>query len=281
MASHSHSDLEVAPNSTHDTHKYPYYSPEPIPAYPGGPTDTNKIAYESTTPAYKQPASQTICGLRKRTFWILVGVAIVVVAAAVGGGVGGALATRKSSEPSNDSSSSSTQAPASSAQLSSMALPSTSTTPTLSTQAISTTTITGPTNSPQPTLLRDCPSSNNTLYSVTYGSTSYQFRKLCNDAYLNVNGVAASVQGVVKSLDECINKCATYNQNNRTEIQAGRDPICNSVCWRNTFDSRNDWEGGHCFGFTTGNTTVNGQTAFRTKGTEDICDSAALINQDF
>lgn len=263
----AYSDLEVARN---DTHKYAYYAPEhhsdPIP-YPGGASDTNKIAYESTTPAYEPPASRTICGLRKRTFRILVGVALVVVAAAVGGGVGGALATRKSSEPSTSSNdSSSTQ---------------TSATPTSSTQAISTTTITGPTNSPQPTLLRDCPSSNNTLYSVTYGSTSYQFRKLCNDAYLNVNGVSAPVQGVVKSLDECINKCAIYNQNNRTEIEAGRDPVCNSVCWRNTFDSRNDWEGGHCFGFTTSNSTVDGQTQFRITGTGDICDSAALIDQEF
>jgi hypothetical protein len=35
-----------------------------------------------------------ICGLKRRTFWIVLVVAIVVVAGAVGGGVGGALAGR-------------------------------------------------------------------------------------------------------------------------------------------------------------------------------------------
>ncbi|KAJ4988913.1 hypothetical protein SVAN01_05537 [Stagonosporopsis vannaccii] len=287
MVSQPHSDLEVVAPSANDTHKYPYYAPDSDPKYPtpNPGSDTNKIAYESAVHEHKPP--QTICGLRKRTFWILVGVAIVVVAAAVGGGVGGALASRSSSNAttssssSDDSSNNAAQTTQSSAQPSAQS-PSTSATPTSSTPApaLTTTTIVGPANSPQPTLLRDCPSSNNTLYTVTYGSKSYQFRKLCNDAYLNINGVTAPVQGVFSTLDECIDKCASYNRNNATAIAAGRDPICNSVCWRNTFDGRNDWEGGHCFGFTTGNTTVGGETQFRVTGTGDICDSAALINQE-
>ncbi|KAH6619916.1 hypothetical protein C7974DRAFT_398457 [Boeremia exigua] len=293
MASQPHSDLEVVQPSAGDTHKYPYYSPEPIPVQPNTATDTNKIVYESAAyenAAYAHPPPpQTICGLRKRTFWILVGVAIIVVVAAVGGGVGGALASRSSSNSSasnsdanTSSSSSSSAAPTqSSAQSTSTdPTPTTSSTSTSSTQAVTTTTLLGPSNSPEPTLLRDCPSSNNTLYTVTYGSTSYQFRKLCGDAYVNIAGVAAPVQGVFSTLDECIDKCAIYNRNNATRIAAGQDPVCNSVCWRNTFDSRNDWEGGHCFGFTTGNTTVAGQTSFRITGTGDICDSAALINQE-
>jgi hypothetical protein len=266
MTSYLHSDLEVVPSSDHDTHKYPHH--------PEGPTDTNKIVYDSTTLAHDEWAPQTICGLRKRTFWVVVIAVIIVVASAVGGGVGGALATRKPGETS-DISSSSTRAPVSSMQSSSATLSST-----LSTQAISTTTIIGPTYSPQPTLLRDCPSSNNTLHSVTYGSTSYQFRKLCNGDYQNSGNLAAPVQGVVNSLDECINMCANYNQDNRTEIQTGRDPLCNSVCWRNSF-ADTDWEGGHCFGFTMRNITVNGQTVFNIAENGDNCDSAALINQDF
>lgn len=284
MVSQPHSDLEVVAQSASDTHKYPYYSPDPIYATPNTGSDTNKIAYEGT--AHEHTPPQTICGLRKRTFWILVGVALIVVAAAVGGGVGGALASRSSSNAtssssSNDNAAETTQSSGqSSAQPSTSPTPTSSTPPASSTPAISTTTIVGPTNSPEPTLLRDCPSSNNTLYTVTYGSRSYQFRKLCNDAYLNINGVAAPVQGVFSTLDECIDKCAIYNRNNATAIAAGRDPLCNSVCWRNTFDGRNDWEGGHCFGFTTGNTTVAGETRFRVTGTGDICDSAALINQE-
>ncbi len=37
-----------------------------------------------------------ICGLSRRAFWIVLGVAIVIVIGAVGGGVGGALAGKKS-----------------------------------------------------------------------------------------------------------------------------------------------------------------------------------------
>jgi len=259
----SSTDPEVAGSTDQDTHKYAHYSV--------APTDADKIAYGSITHAHDKSAPQTICGLRKKTFWIVVVAAIVVVGSAAGGGVGGSIATRKSGET---SSTSSTQIPATSMQLSSKTPP-----PTSSTQIVSTTTILGPTSSPQPTLLRDCPSSNNTLRTVTYGSASYHFRKLCNASYLNIGGVAAPVQGIVKSLDECIDICAQYNQNNRTDIQAGRDPLCNAVCWRNTFDVSNDWEGGHCFGFTTRNVTIDGQSGFNVHS-EEICDSAALINQE-
>lgn len=275
MAPDPHSELEVVPHSTHDTHKYPYYSPEPIPAYPNTATDTNKIAYESVTYEAQPQAARTICGLRKRTFWILMIVAIVVIAAAVGGGVGGALASRSSSNSNSNSNDNNAQTPEYSAQPSSMSQTSTPT------QALTTSTIIGPTSSPLSTILRDCPSSNNTIYAVTWGSTSQNFRKLCSNAYLNVNGISNVVGGVTDSLDACIDRCAIYNRNNATEIQAGRDRICNAVCWRNTFDKANDWAGGQCFGYTTQNTTIDGQTAFRVQSkAEVICDSAALINQD-
>jgi hypothetical protein len=269
MTSHSHSDLEVAPSADlevvpstdQDTHKYLQYSE--------GAADTDKIAHNSMTPGHGQPTFQTICGLRKRTFWIVVIIAVLVVVSAVGGGVGGALATRKSGEPNRP------QIPVTDMQ--SSTAPSSAS----STQAVSTTTIIGPTYSPQPTLLRDCPSSNDTVHSITYGDKSYQFRKLCNGAYQNTGDIESHVQGVVDSLDKCIDLCAKYNQDNRTAIEAGRNPICNSVCWRNTFGSENDWEGGHCFGFVTRNITINGQTVFNARYGETICDSAVLINQDF
>jgi hypothetical protein len=280
MVSQPHSDLEVV--AANEAHKYPYYAPtdNPPEAVPSAGTDTNKIAYESAE--YEQAAPQKICGLRKKTFWILLGVALVVIAAAVGGGVGGALASRSSSESSkstNGSNSVSSSTPESTRYLSTTP-PSTTPTPS-PTVVISKSTIIGPSTSAVPTLYRDCPSSNDTLYSVTYGATSYQYRKLCNNAYTNINGVGTSVQGVFSTLNECIDKCASYNRANATGIRAGTDPLCNSVCWRNTFDERNDWEGGHCFGFTTSNATVGGETRFRVTNTGDICDSAALINQDF
>lgn len=57
--------------------------------------------YQNATPQHTQPApvvappvpepeKSTILGLRRRTFWIIFGIALVVLAVAIGGGVGGA-----------------------------------------------------------------------------------------------------------------------------------------------------------------------------------------------
>ena len=55
------------------------------------------------------PPRPTICGIRRRVFWIIAGiVAFVVVAGAVGGGVGGYFASKSSSATSSDSSGSDT-----------------------------------------------------------------------------------------------------------------------------------------------------------------------------
>lgn len=281
----AYSDLEAVPqvSSTGPT-KNAYYAPDgqhgPMP-YAGGGTDTNKIAYESGPSDGEKRLANTICGMRKKPFWIVVAVAIIVViAAAVGGGVGGALSSRKSSSSSTSSNGVAGASNSSSTTTSARQVSSPASTSTSATQVITTTTLVGPSNSPQPTLLRDCPSSNNSIYAVTYGSTSFQYRKLCDGAYLNIDGVTAPVQGVVKSLNDCINLCANYDNTNSTEIASGNSPICNSVCWRNTFDSANDWEGGHCFGFTTSNATVNGVSGFQIEEST-ICDSAVLINQNF
>jgi hypothetical protein len=98
-----------------------------------------------------------------------------------------------------------------------------------------------------------------------------------------VRGVRDAVSTVVASLDACIDLCAAYNVRNRTRIQAGEDSVCNSVCWRNTFDkTKNDWEGGRCFGFLTQKVTSGGaaEEGFRAKvPAEERCDSAALIGE--
>jgi hypothetical protein len=57
-----------------------------------------------------------------------------------------------------------------------------------STPAVTTTQVPGPST----TLLRDCPSSNNTLYSVDIGSVM-SFRKVCNLSYRNSLGEDAVV----------------------------------------------------------------------------------------
>lgn len=276
MSSIPHSTLEVAPNTElPEPQKFAYYAPE---LYVDSEIDTHKYPYNSDDPDLGQ--QETICGLRKSRFWILVVVAVVVVIAAVGGGIGGALASASSNKGSNaktadtsqpdgvnallssftSPSSSAAAAAAASSSLSLTAsigpslLSSTTSTPTMEPKiSVTATTIVGPTS----TIVRDCPSSNDTLYDVTLGNTKMSFRKECGISIVGTGVNQNAVVKVVSSLDECIDLCAAYNINNRTRIAAGTDKVCNTVCWRNTFDKINDWPGGMCFGFAGQNTTDN------------------------
>jgi hypothetical protein len=264
MSHAPHSDLEVAPNTdAPEVQKFAYYAPEP---YKHDDTDTHKFPYATETE--EQNHARTICGLRRRTSWIALIVAIIVVAAAVGGGVGSTLVSKSSSSNSTTSKADAPQSEAS--------IPSTTPTPTsVDTKPnITTTSIVGPSS----TILRDCPSSNDTLYDVTHGDTRMSFRKECDISFVNVNGIDNAFGKPVQSLNDCIDLCAAFNINNRTQIAAGTSRICNAVCWRNTFDKINDWAGGMCFGFT----SQNSSGTFRYKlPAETRCDSAALINQAF
>jgi hypothetical protein len=261
----SHSDLEVVPKAeAPEAQKYAYYAPEP---HRDPDVDTHKVAYETAVHEQYQP--RTICGLRRRIFWIVVIVVVIVVGAVVGGGVGGALASKSASHNSNANDAGATQPPP--PQSSSIGATPTSVEPTIT---VTTTSIVGPSS----TILRDCPSSNGTLYDVTLGDTKMSFRKACDISFVNVNGIDNAYGKPVKSLNECIDLCAAFNINNKTQIAAGTSRICNAVCWRNTFDKINDWPGGMCFGFT----SQNSSGTFRYKlPAETRCDSAALINQAY
>jgi hypothetical protein len=267
-----HSTLEVdnrAAAAANAPEVFPYYAPQEV--YPKGPApdhDTSKVAYyDDTTYNAASRQHKTICGLRRRTFWIALIVVLIVVAAAVGGGVGG---TRSKSSTNAQSGAT----PEQSSTTATTPSPTTTTpTATLSTQIL-----TNPTSTAS--ILRDCPSSNSTLLTIS----SQSFRKICNNAVRNSNGITASVNEVVASLDECIALCAAYNVSNRTQIVAGKSKICNSVCWRNTYDKINDWEGGRCFGYESRNVTGGeaGGSAWNLPSTpETICDSAGLINPQF
>lgn len=252
---------------------------------------SDKIAVQATThdfptPVYgdaegaqsKSRRTDRICGLSKQVFWILIGVAIVVViGAAVGGGVGASLSNKsnfKSLPVAGSSSSTSTStttiaiAPANSVTLvSSQSESSTqSATPTTqsSSRTVSTTTIVGPSG----TLLSDCPSSNNTVY--TPDSSTEQFRKLCGVSLLNVNNDAAAVTVQVTTLDDCISACAGFNLQYASDIAAGKTSVCNAACWRSTGGDYGGW----CYGYTTQNTS--GTFHY---GDDTRCNSAALINQ--
>ncbi|OAA77729.1 hypothetical protein LEL_04552 [Akanthomyces lecanii RCEF 1005] len=225
----------------------------------------------------KPPSRRAVCSLCGVSFTrtrviILVIVLLVIVGGIVAGVVAGVVVsrnshTRESSSPGNDVSSSS---PGISSSSSNQSSSTSSTTPTPSTQESVTLVTSTESVSPTQTLYRDCPSSNNTIYNAV-GSSSYQFRKICGRSFkqppVNV------VNQAVASLNDCIDLCAAYNVNNKTEIAAGKSSPCNSVCWRNSATDP-DFPG-QCFGSTIFNSTAGFQTR-----DEVICDSGAWINQN-
>ncbi|KFZ03897.1 hypothetical protein V502_10571 [Pseudogymnoascus sp. VKM F-4520 (FW-2644)] len=267
---------------------------------------------EKNAPSPPPPPNRVICGLAPRSFWIFLTVIIaIVVVGAVGGGVGGILAAKNSRDASSAESSpspsalvqsadrvapSSTGSPAATSSPGTLPSESKSTpsetspseskstpsktsaskgpatpSPTSTTPSLTTTQIRGP----SATLLSDCPSSNNTLYSVDIGSVM-SFRKLCGLSYPNDLG-STLVNVATNSLNDCINLCAAYNVQIRADIKAGKADVCNAVCWRNTFDN-NEFPG-QCFGYTSKKNQTGGD-GFAVQQ-ESICDSAAWVNQDF
>jgi hypothetical protein len=57
---------------------------------------------EAGIPPGAGSGNKRILGLRRRTFWIVLAVALIVIAAAIGGGVGGALGSRSKSDSDTD-----------------------------------------------------------------------------------------------------------------------------------------------------------------------------------
>jgi hypothetical protein len=292
MSTKPYSELEVVPGSLEagNAEKHAYYAPEHYNS-----DDTQKVAYSSDDShkilVHEQDRPRTICGLRKRTFYIIVIAALVVIVAAIGGGVGGALASKSSNaggtaaQASSGSSTTPVSASISTSASTSTPASTLSTNPTRTatptpTEIISTTTIVGP----SATLLRDCPSSNNTLYTVTSNGKTQRFRKTCDATYANAFGGDAMVVRPFASLNQCITECAAFNQRNATEIQQGTSRRCNAVCWRNDVTKRDVWPGGQCFGYTTRNTTA-GDFSFLVspdpKLPATVCDGGALIDTEF
>jgi hypothetical protein len=200
-----------------------------------------------------------MCGLAPRTFYILFAVVcLVVIAAAVGGGVGGSLASKKSTSTPPGSPASTTTNDNGTQGLITVA-------PSSTTASISLTTTIGPST----TLISDCPSSNNTVYSAN----GALFRKICGNSFQNSNGIDAVVNQPTALLNDCINMCASYNLANKSAILAGTNKLCSAVCWRATITG--DDFPGQCFGYTTQNSSGN----FLLSG--DVkCNSAAWINID-
>lgn len=251
----TYSGLEVDTSKVPDTYKESYNNTGNIDA--------------STADRGRPTTTKRICGIGPRIFYILVAVVILIIAgAAVGGGVGGSLSKKSISSTSTVSAGQSAASNTVSAGLSAASNNTTqgsiTAAPTATAHSITTTSTVGSST----TLILDCPSSNNTLYSAG----GALFRKLCSNDFLNANSQDV-VNQPTDSLNDCIDLCAGYNLDNETAIAAGRDTVCNAVCWRATI-AGDDFPG-QCFGFATQNSSGNFVLAGDTR-----CDSAAWINQN-
>ncbi|PVI02438.1 hypothetical protein DM02DRAFT_612987 [Periconia macrospinosa] len=212
-------------------------------------------------------------GLAKRTIWI--GIAVLLVAVAVGLGAGLGVGLRKKPATQTPTVNSQTTQAATSSSASTLASTLTSSQPpTLTTSTIPL---------PSVTLLRDCPSSNNTLHAIDSPSNSPSkdttpllFRKTCSSGLRHIlNGQDVLNRGPIASLDDCIQQCVDYNFANRTAIAAGQNQTCNAVCWRNDKDVSSPVQlPGQCFGFTARNTTAGVEIT-----DELLCDSAFWVNE--
>lgn len=285
----SYSDLEVVPGTGLEYFTKYDEGPQHVTRYEAGlehdtrrPYPTQKHLDTHKQIAVPRGPSRT-CGLAPRTFWIFMIIGtVLIIGGAVGGGVAGSqLAMKKTSTggvsstainsiqtSSTSDSSSITSERTSSQHSTSSTTPTRTTTPGVS---LTTSQIIGP----SVTLLRDCPSSNNTLYGITLGTINMNYRKVCGMSYINIRQGQDGEEVVnsrTSSLDSCINFCAAYNVQNATEIAAGISSVCNAVCWRNSLGSDNFPS--QCFGYT----TKNSSNAFVITE-EAICDSAAWVDQ--
>lgn len=217
------------------------------------------------------------CGIvlsRRSAYGLIAIVLLCIVAAAVGGGVGGSLSSSHSSSSSISTStglsSSTSSMPGDSAStISSSTTLATSATLTTSTIVVS----------PTETVYRDCPSSNNSIYTaqLSGGTAPILFRKACG-YYFAIGPLTNSLPDVnvnqkSQSLDDCINLCIAQNTLNASAIANKEINPCNAVCWRNS--SPGDEFPYNCFGGYSTNSTEGFSQSVNT-----ICDSAAWMNQN-
>ncbi|KAK6083338.1 hypothetical protein SCUP515_02080 [Seiridium cupressi] len=294
----SYSDLQVTPST----------SPRVVPgdAIPQVvAVEMGMILAEKITHNYGSrsvTSTQRIYGLSSTLFYVTAAGVSVVLLAAVGGSIGGVLSQRSASGPvisASDSVAGSTSitklnvdvstqprvsttsinsnGPSQSSVSTSSALPAQQSATERTTFQTTTTQQTTPQQTtteivgPNKTLYRDCPSSNDTLYSPP-NTNDQQFRKLCNNRYLG--STQNAVNEATESLDDCIDLCAQYNVKNMTEIKSGQGSSCSMICWRNTFDT--DYPG-QCFGSAIQNST-DGRFLVSSEAKDIECDSAAWIN---
>jgi hypothetical protein len=277
--SYTYSDLEVVSKRPLDLvfdsipEVVPGNAPEAVPAsapeYVAGP---KADGYEKL--GTSKSGQRHICGLKSKIFWTLLGVSAILGSAGIAGGIAGGLQNRnKDIRNSLNETTKDSRPPGMSTRYTVLyPTSSTSATPTTSDDTVSTATIVLPTA----TLLRDCPSSNGTLYNVAYGSDEpLMFRKFCTSGFRKVLNSIDVVNEPRQSLNDCIKSCADYNDRHRAAITSGDNQTCNAVCWRSNEEMDNiNQMPGQCFGYM----ALNNSAGFQITD-EILCDSAGWINQ--
>ena len=155
---------------------------------------SNDYENKSSNPE-SSPTTNTVCGLRRTTFWLSVALALVIVlAVAIGGGVGGTVG-QKNSIPSSTTPSAGSAAPKVHGATS------------RSNQVTVTQTVTSQVATATPS--SPCPGAN--LQNYTSSSTGLTYTRVCGvDLQPSVarNNI---VNGIFQDFDTCIGMCDSYN----------------------------------------------------------------------
>ncbi|KAL6811775.1 hypothetical protein V8C40DRAFT_270713 [Trichoderma camerunense] len=149
--------------------------------------------YDHVAPPAPIPTATTICGLRARIFWLVLGAVVLVVAVAVGVGVGVGLGAQKHKSSAQPS-------PATT----STGLPHTST-------SIPTATSTSKTPSATKSPLSDvlsCPTSNGTQFNVP--DSQKTFLLICGIDYSGADEAEDLTSVYTVGMEDCITSCANY-----------------------------------------------------------------------
>ncbi|KAF2745316.1 hypothetical protein M011DRAFT_406705 [Sporormia fimetaria CBS 119925] len=211
-----------------------------------------------------------ICGIKRKTFFIILAIAIgVIIGAGIGGGVAAAMSKKDASPQQANLDPLNTGASRSSSS-------SKSATPTTIGPSFKTIEVVSPTK----TLYRDCPDSDNTIKEITLddNTPTMRFRKKCRTDFDKPKGRTKGfvVNTKLLNLDDCINQCAMWNRNNREDIMNGLKDKCNVVCWRSTFES--DWPA-QCFGWQSVNSTNSNNEWDFSSYDSSQCDGAGWIDE--
>ncbi|KAI9844473.1 MAG: hypothetical protein M1837_005555 [Sclerophora amabilis] len=235
--------LEAVANShaIGNDEKQRYVPPPNVNIQPSNGLTSGHLYYPPETP------DQGICGLRKRTFWLLIALVAVIVAAAVGGGVGGALANRRNntqvqSPPEEASSGQATQTDQqATSTVTASATARQSDRESVSASATSAGSASKSSSTPgspvvmaqspqQPQPYTGCDEVNGTLYEASYGGS-----------YLKVCGLdwgTDDILGVmVNTFDYCIEACASWNYQSKSSRE------CASIAFIPSWSNRDGVEG--------------------------------------